>query len=181
MIIHLQRIYNSFLFHAVILSFLDVLQSFFSNFISFFGTNLLTQCPVPVVVFCLFFTSQETNIKRSPNEAKLLWIFWTKRHQMGQRSTSGVSRGGAQPTRVCLGPRRAQVGCTHLGGLPTTSSLYKYLLAPETLGESMKFYSSRHKFQNHEIQSRALSRHSVRGEHDHGGVHHPHWCLSDDA
>ena len=62
----------------------------------------------------------------------------------------------------------------------TASSLYKYSNIPETLGESMKFYSSRHKFQNHEIQSRALFRHSAGGEHDHGGVHHPHWCLSDD-
>ena len=41
-LIHLQRIYNFLLFHAVILPLLDVLQSFYSNFISFFGTNLLT-------------------------------------------------------------------------------------------------------------------------------------------
>ena len=40
-LIHQQRIYNFWLFHVVILSFLDVLQSFYSNFISFFGTNLL--------------------------------------------------------------------------------------------------------------------------------------------
>ena len=42
LVIRLQRIYNFLLFHAVILSFFDVLQSFYSNFISFFGTNLLT-------------------------------------------------------------------------------------------------------------------------------------------
>ena len=42
MLIRLQRIYNFLLFHAVILSFLDVLQPFYSNFISFSGTNLLT-------------------------------------------------------------------------------------------------------------------------------------------
>jgi hypothetical protein len=41
-LIRLQRIYNFCLFHAVILSFLDVLQSFYNNFIPFFGTNLLT-------------------------------------------------------------------------------------------------------------------------------------------
>ena len=35
LVIRLQRIYNILLFHAVILSFLDVLQSFYSNFISF--------------------------------------------------------------------------------------------------------------------------------------------------
>ena len=42
MLIRLQHIYNFWLFHAIILSFLDVLQSFYSNFISFFGSNLLT-------------------------------------------------------------------------------------------------------------------------------------------
>ena len=35
----------------------------------------------------------------------------------------------------------------------------------------MKNNSSRRKFQKPQIQSR----------HHHGGVHHPHWCLSDDA
>ena len=53
----------------------------------------------------------------------------------------------------------------------TASSPYKFPNTPETLGESTKHNSSRHKFQNHEIQSR---------DHN-GGVHHPHWCLSDDA
>ena len=67
-------------------------------------------------------------------------------------------------------------------GTPSTASqLYKYSDIPETIGESMKHNSSCRKFQNHEIQSRALFRHSVGGEHDHGGVHHPHWCSSDDA
>ena len=33
----LQRIYNFCLVHAVTLSFLDVLQSFYSNYISFIG------------------------------------------------------------------------------------------------------------------------------------------------
>ena len=42
MLIRLQHIYNFLLFHAFILSFLDVLQSFYSHFISFFGTNILT-------------------------------------------------------------------------------------------------------------------------------------------
>ena len=41
MLICLQRIYGFWLFHAIILSFLDVLQSFYSHFISLFGTNLL--------------------------------------------------------------------------------------------------------------------------------------------
>ena len=53
----------------------------------------------------------------------------------------------------------------------TASLLYKYPNIPKNLGESMKHNSSRRKFQKPQIQSR----------HHHGGVHHPHWCLSDDA
>ena len=42
MLIRLQRIYIFLLLHVVTLSFLDVLQSFYSHFMSFFDTNLLT-------------------------------------------------------------------------------------------------------------------------------------------
>ena len=58
-----------------------------------------------------------------------------------------------------------------LGAPRTTSLLYKYPNISRTLGESMKYSSIRRKVQNHQIQSR----------HHHGGVHHFHWCLSDDA
>ena len=52
--------------------------------------------------FCLFFTSQEINIKRSPNTAKLAGDFlWTRTPKMGQSSTWGCPE-GAQPTRARL-------------------------------------------------------------------------------
>ena len=57
------------------------------------------------------------------------------------------------------------------GTLRTASLLYKYPNILETLGDSTKYSSSRRRVQNHQIQSR----------HHHGGVHHFHWCLSDDA
>jgi hypothetical protein len=50
-LIRLQRIYNFLLFHAIIVSILDV---YYAIIYHFFGTNLLTQCPVPVAVFCMF-------------------------------------------------------------------------------------------------------------------------------
>ena len=81
----------------------------------------------------------------------------------------GVQRRG-QPTRV------RQEAQARPGGLcpprvpPRTASLlYKYPNILETLGESTKINSSRHRVQNHQIQSR----------YHHGGVHHFHWCLSD--
>ena len=104
MLIRLQRIYNLWSIHANILPFLDVLKSFYSKFISFFGTNLLSQCPVPVVVFCLFFTLQEINIKQSPNTAKLFVDFlWTRTLPMGQSCSWGGAPRGAQPTRARQG------------------------------------------------------------------------------
>ena len=106
MLIRLQRIYNFLLFHAVILSFLDVLQSFYSNFISFSGTNLLTQCPVLVAVFCLFFTSQEINIKRSPNVAKLsVHFFGPKDIQWAKEVTKRGPARGEVRLRLCLSVR----------------------------------------------------------------------------
>ena len=79
---------------------MDVLKSFYSNFISFFGTNLLTQCPVPVAVFSLFFTLQEIDIKRSPKAAKLLEDFVGQKTSSGPRKHLGGASRGAAPTRT---------------------------------------------------------------------------------
>jgi hypothetical protein len=127
---------------------------------------------VPVAVFCLVFYLQKIHIKRSPNAAKLFGEFF---------GPEDIQRTEEVPER---GP---EVGSTHHGvpeahGAPwwvmpssetscTASLLYKYPNIPETLGESTKINSSRRKFQNHQIQSR----------HHQRGVHHVHWCLSDDA
>ena len=71
-LIRLQRIYNILLFHAIIVSILDVLYAIICHYISFFGSNLLTQCPVPVAVFCLFLSFQKIIIKKCPNKKKTL-------------------------------------------------------------------------------------------------------------
>ena len=73
-----------------------------------FGTNLLTQSPVSVSVFSLFWVSQKRNAKRSPNGIKLYKDFsWTRRHlgdlEFKSEELWGVHKGGG----------RAQgVGCT---------------------------------------------------------------------
>ena len=52
----------------------------FGNFLYYFGTNILIQCPVPVPVCCMFLVSQNIHIKRSPNEIKTdrayFWKIW---------------------------------------------------------------------------------------------------------
>ena len=45
-------------------------MGFIMHFYIIFGTNLLTQSPVPVSFFPSFSVSQKTNIKRSPNGMK---------------------------------------------------------------------------------------------------------------
>ena len=106
---------------------------FYNHFIAtlyhFFGTNLLTQCPVPVAVFCLFFSSQEINTKWSPNATKLHGDFlWTRRNPMGQSCTWGCPEGGTNhqgapgwvvPTSVAS---------------PTPSLHYKFRNIPKPFG-----------------------------------------------
>ena len=121
--------------------------------------------------FSMFFTSQKINIKWSPNATKLHDDFlWARTKAMFPGCTWGFPEGGT----------------THLGapgepGAPwwvvptsvtshTTSLLCKYPNISKTLGKSRKHNSSRHKVQKPQIQSK----------HHHRGVHHPHWCLSDD-
>ena len=72
-LIRLRRIYNFWLFHANIIQ----LSYTFGNFLYYFGTNLLIQCPVPVPVCCMFYVLHKTNIKRSPNGIKTdRELFW---------------------------------------------------------------------------------------------------------
>ena len=153
MLIRLQRIYNFCLFHAVILSFLDVLPSFYSNFISFFVTNLLTQCPVPVVFFFLFLLRRKSIPNGVQTQRNFLVIFsgpedtrWAKKVPKGCSEGSTTHQG-------------APGGVVPTSGAPlTTSLLYKYPNIPETLGESTKINSSRRIVQNHQIPIQTPSR-----------------------
>ena len=125
-----------------------------------------------LLFFACFFTSQEINTKRSPNATKLYGDFlWTRRNLMGQGCAWGVPGVEPNPPGRARRPRRALVGCAHLGCPRTAPLLYRYPNILETRGESMKINSSRHRVQNHQIQSR----------HHHRGVHHPHRCPSGDA
>jgi len=51
-------------------------------------------------------------------QQNFLWIFWTRRHLLGQESTRGELRGEHNPLGRACEPRHAQVGYAHLGGLP---------------------------------------------------------------
>ena len=89
----------------------------FANFISFLGTNLLTQCPMPVAVFCLFLHHRKSISNGVQTPRNFLYIFMDQKTTSGPEKHLGVPRGGHNPPGCAWGPRRAQVDCAHLGGL----------------------------------------------------------------
>ena len=91
--------------------------------------------------------------------------------QWAKAAPGGCSEGSTTHQGAPGGPGAPWWVVPTSGAPRTASLLYKYPNIPETLGESTKINSSRRRVQNHQIQSR----------HHHGGVHHFHWCLSDDA
>ena len=110
MLIRLQRIYNFLLFHVVILSILDVLYTFTAIIYHFLGSNLLTQCPVPVAIFCLFFVLRNINMKRSPNATKLFGDFFLDIRDTRSFDRGPEDRGGGhEPPGHALGG--AHVAC----------------------------------------------------------------------
>ena len=153
MLIRLQRIYNFWLFHAVILSFLDVLQSFYSNFISFFGTNLLTQWQL--LFFACFLHRRKSISNGVQTPRNFLWIFLDQKTSSGPEKHLGGCSEGITTHQGAPGGPGAPWWVVPTSGAPWTASLlYKYPNIPETLGESTKYSSSRRRVQNHQIQSR---------------------------
>ena len=108
-----------------------------------------------LLFFPIFFTSQKSNIKRSPNATKLYGEFlWARRNTTGPGCAWGCLEGGTTHQGAPGGPGAPWwVGPT-LGGPLTASLLYKYPNIPKTLGELTKYSSSRRRVQNHQIQSR---------------------------
>ncbi|KAE8812115.1 hypothetical protein D1007_10955 [Hordeum vulgare] len=101
--IHLQSINIFLLFHAIVLSIMNVLYAIICYSASFFGTNLLIQCQVPVV-FSLFLVFQEIGTKRSPNTTKLSHDFFLDKRGhgcFGRRSED--TRGDGKATRHAQG------------------------------------------------------------------------------
>ena len=50
----------------ILLNFHRLLATFYT----IFGTNIMIQCPVPVLVCCMFYVTQKPNIKRNPKGIK---------------------------------------------------------------------------------------------------------------
>ena len=115
MLIRLRRIYNFWLFHAIILSTLDVLYAFICYFIWFLGQTYLPRAQCQFLFFPWVRVSQKRKIKWSPIDLKLHGTYFWKESNPGDlESTSSEIRGshevgGAPSTLVPpWNDRRAQ-------------------------------------------------------------------------
>ena len=83
-----------------------------ATFYIIFGTNILIKCLVPVPVFCLFFVSQNIQIKWSPNAVKIYGdLFWNICDFWEKESTWDDARGAHKLEGCSPYPGRAQQAC----------------------------------------------------------------------
>ena len=69
-----------------------------ATFYTIFGTNILIQCLVPVPVCCMFFVSQKTHTKQSPNGIKTDGdLFWNIYEFWEVESLRDGAQGGRAP------------------------------------------------------------------------------------
>ena len=151
-------------------------MGFVIHFYIIFGTNLLTQSPVPVSILPLFqcFIEKEYQTESKRNETFGSVIFgtnviqrtWSPCQEINQESTR---QGGPPPS---WGPR-----CSTDVLLPP---IYTYV-PPNYQIRSQKTNSTAATFCTHEIASWGLFRRPARGGIDHGGLLHQHHSLSDDV
>ena len=179
-LIRLQRIYNFWFFHAIILSILDVLYAFICYFISFFVTNLLTQCLVSVAIFCLFLIFQKISTKRSPNAMKLFdKKFWTKETL---EASGGDQRMYEETARRPGAPRGRPVALWAPRGSvwPNSTSINSQILGNQQRATRKTFYAPASLCSDGR-QSGDLFWWCAGGGIDHGGHLYQPCCLHDDA
>ena len=111
-------------------------MGFIKHFYIIFGTNLLTQSPVPVSFFPCFSVSQKRNIKQSPNGMKPSGKLFLERKQsrglgvhVREATRKARGRGRGHPPGRALHPRGPLVA-------PLTDFFRLYIsIYPKTIGE----------------------------------------------
>ena len=156
----------------------------FIHFYIIFGTNLLTQGPVQIVVFFAYFSVlQKRNIKRSPNgmTPSGVWFLeqtWSRGLGVDVKKEARRPRGreARLPPWARPPPSWAPRSSTDLLLSPI------YTLIPwNHRGEPRNTFSIAATFCTYEIPSWGLFRCSAGGRIDHGGLLHQHHSLSDDV
>ena len=106
-------------------------MGFIIHFHIIFGTNLLTQSPIPVSVFPYFSVSQKRNIKRSPNGMKPSGKLFLERKQsrglgvhVRESTRRARGRGAHPPPRARPPPSWAPRGSPDVFLPPIYISIY---------------------------------------------------------
>jgi len=177
MLIRLQRIYNLWSIHAIILSILDVLWALLCTFILLLGLTYWPRAQCQFLFFPLFqcFTEKEYQMESKRNETFGNVIFgrtWSRGLGPYVKKATRRARGrGARPP-PSWAPR-----CSTDVLLPP---IYTYV-PPNYQLRTQKPNSSAATFCTREIPSWGLFRSSAGGGIDHRGLLHQHHSLSDDV
>ena len=93
---------------------------------------------MPVALFCLFFTSQEINNKRSPNAVKLFGVFLgPEDHQWARAAPGGCPEGGTTHQGAPGGPGAPRWVVPTSVASRTPSLPYKFTNILKTLGVNL--------------------------------------------
>ena len=145
---------------------------FIANLHHFLGLAYWHSFQCQLLFFACFLLHKISISNGVQTQRNFLEIFFGPEDTQWAKEVPDGAPRGAQPTWAHLGAQaRPGALCPPRPPPAPPSLLYKYPENPKTLGESTKHNFSCRKIQKQQIQSR----------HHHGGVPHPHWCLSDDA
>ena len=97
----------------------------------------MIQCPVPLLFFDCFLHRRKSISNGVQTPRNFLWIFYGPEDIQWAREASRGALRGHNPSGRAWGPRRAQVGCAHLGGLPHPLLHYKFPNILKPLGVSL--------------------------------------------
>ena len=105
MLIRLQCIYNLWSIHAIILSFLDILQSFYSNFISFLGLTYWHSAQWQLMFFACFLHRRKSISNGVQRPQNFVWIFYGPEHPGWAKEAHGwCPKGGTTNQGAPGGP-----------------------------------------------------------------------------
>ena len=150
------------------------------HFYIIFGTNLLTEGPAQIAIFCLFqcFAEKEYQTKWNLRES----YFWNKRNPGDLEWRSRKQQGGYEVGRRAQGGRHAPHPRGPLVAPPTYFFCLYILLYHENIKwEPRNHFSTAATFCTREIPSWGLFRRFAGGVVDHEGLLHQQHSLSDDV
>ena len=178
--IRLQRIYNLWSIHAILLSVLNI-NGLHYTLLYYFGTNLLTGGPAQN---CCFLPIPEFSSKRISNGVQTEWNlrehdFWNERDPEDLDPTSRKQQGRHEVGgRAYPRPPPSWAPCCSTDVL--LPPIYTYV-PPNYQRRSQKPNSTAATFYTREIPSWGLFRSSAVGGIDHRGLLHQYHSLSDDV